>query len=106
MERRARTFETPKEPLGHRIVQAIALTAQTTTDAGFREPCLIGTTRLVTSAICMVDEPHRGLTTPQRHPQRVLYEGRLSSMTQRPAHHVAGREIQSYRQGQPPLGRP
>ena len=72
MERRALTCETPKEPLGHRIVQASALTAHTTTEAVFREPCLIGTTRLLTAAIRMVDEPHRGLTTPQRHPQRVL----------------------------------
>jgi hypothetical protein len=47
MRRRALTFETPKEPLGHRIVQAIALTAHTTTDAVFREQCLIGTTRIL-----------------------------------------------------------
>ena len=38
MARRALTCETPKESLGHRMVQAIALTAHTTTDAVFREP--------------------------------------------------------------------
>ena len=73
MERPARTFETPKESLGHRIVEAIALTAQTTTEAVFREQCLRGPTRLLTSAIRMVEEAHSGPTTPQRHPQRFLY---------------------------------
>ena len=64
MERHALTFETPKEPLGHRMVQAIALTAHTTTDAVCREQCLRGTTRLLTAAIRMVDEAHPGLRRP------------------------------------------
>ena len=84
------TCETPKAPLGHGLVSALALTAHTTTAAVCRAPGLRGTTRLLTAAIRRMDEPHGGLTTPHRHPPRVLSEGRISARTQRPAPPCAG----------------
>jgi hypothetical protein len=66
-ERRALTRETAKEPLGHGLVQAIALATHTTAHAGRRQQGLIGSTRLLTPALRRMEHPGGGLATPQRH---------------------------------------
>ena len=64
---------TAKESLGHGIVKALALTTHPTDDTMVCQPVLIRVTGLLTAALRTMQHTCGGMTTSQRHPQRVLH---------------------------------
>ena len=71
MVRRPRTCSTANESLGHRIVEPLARTTQTTADSMVCQQVLIRVTGLLTAAIRIMQQTCCGMTTSPRHPQRV-----------------------------------
>jgi hypothetical protein len=93
MVRRPRTCSTANESLGHRIVEPLALTTQTTDDSMVCQQVLIRVTGLLTAAIRMMQQTCCGMTTSPRHPQRVLHHSCRDPTTHRPTHHLTARHV-------------
>ena len=71
-----------------------------------RQQLLVRMTRILTPPIRMMHQPGCGLPPPQRHPQRLLHQGRIDMRTHRPPHDFARIQVQQHRHIQPALCRP
>jgi len=96
-------FQTAKKSFGRRIVPAIAFAAHALLHTNHRQMLAIFPTRILAAAIRVMQQAGRWLSAPEGHLQGLDTERGPHVVVNRPAHDLAGKQIDHHGDIQPAL---
>jgi len=103
--RTALRLEGVEKRLRRCVVPAVPLAAHALPYPVAARPAAKHVAAVLTAAVGMKDHPLRRPSAQHRHDQRLHHQVGLDPLAHRPAHYLAGVQVQDRAQVQPPLGR-